>query len=183
MLIQEFPESLFKMEVKFLKLQNSFLSLDLKTWTSYSNLLERIHHSIDKVLAPFILAIVLHSACAACLETYMLTNTSYGSQNSYYLLSGIFFTSITLLQTYIFCETGQRLRNNAHRLGDAVFQGPWTDLSEEKLLCAQMLEARFSKTFVVHVGSFFELSMEFFGTIIGAVVTYFIVLAQMKKNN
>jgi hypothetical protein len=62
-------------------------------------------------------------------------------------------------------------------LTDEISTGPWSDLSVIPSL--NLIVAELQRSFSARGGPFFNLNMELFLQILGAVFTYFIILVQI----
>jgi len=61
---------------------------------------------------------------------------------------------------------------------NSISTGPWNDTSIIPSL--NLIVVELQRSFSARGGPFFTLNLEFFATMMGAVFTYFIILAQMK---
>jgi hypothetical protein len=64
------------------------------------------------------------------------------------------------------------------RLIEAMCEGPWPDASLLPGYNLMVIDTQ--RTFIVKGGPFFTLNLEYFVSLMGAVLTYFVVLVQFK---
>jgi len=66
----------------------------------------------------------------------------------------------------------------ADRLIAVVCTGPWSDRSDVPYM--NLIVVELQRSFSAKGGPFFTFSLEFFASIMGTILTYFIVLVQIK---
>jgi hypothetical protein len=65
-------------------------------------------------------------------------------------------------------------------VAEAICRGPWLETKPSLVPGLHLVALECSRCFVVRGGPFFTLSLEFFASVVGAILTYLVVLLQMK---
>ncbi|CAB3220149.1 unnamed protein product [Arctia plantaginis] len=97
-----------------------------------------------------------------------------------YAFSTIGYLSYTLGQVFHFCIFGNRLIEESSSVMEAAYSCQWYDGSEEAKTFVQIVCQQCQKAMSISGAKFFTVSLDLFASVLGAVVTYFMVLVQLK---
>ncbi|KAF4525329.1 Odorant receptor 30 [Ephemera danica] len=155
----------------------SFKRVDLTTWLHCQRRLSRLMARINKTWAPMIVVTVLCNTLAICFLSYTIVRVSEFKILVWIVIG---YTLLTFLDVFLYCEAGHRLKTQGEAITDAVCQGPWLHMKSSFVPGMNLVANNCSRSFVARGGPFFTLSLEFFASLVGAVLTYLIVLLQIK---
>ncbi|VVD05351.1 unnamed protein product [Leptidea sinapis] len=97
-----------------------------------------------------------------------------------YAFSTVGYLSYTLGQVFHFCIFGNRLIEESSSVMEAAYSCQWYDGSEEAKTFVQIVCQQCQKAMSISGAKFFTVSLDLFASVLGAVVTYFMVLVQLK---
>ncbi|XP_059477112.1 uncharacterized protein LOC132197681 isoform X2 [Neocloeon triangulifer] len=153
--------------------------------TKLQNWIEN-HHSINDLLdeinsltAPAIVIAVAAAGLRICIFFYMILRL-YDDAN----VVSVFVYGITAAQQiFIYCILGQQIKNNLENLHTIAQKELWKQTygsgRHAALIVCTTAGDNLSQS--LPGTPFFHMSLHYLATIIGAVVTYFIVLMQLNK--
>ncbi|KAF4521012.1 Odorant receptor 33 [Ephemera danica] len=153
-------------------------NLDLGAWIDFQQTLARILGNINSFSFVYTSIMIGINASNMCLMAYICTKLVSHSSLIVAVLAGYCF--LIVIQTFLYCEAGHRLKQQGEGISEAVCRIPWLRTQPYLVPGLQLLVQDCSRSFVVRIGPFFTLSMEFFSSLIGVVLTYFIVLVQFN---
>ena len=123
------------------------------------------------------------------------------SDNRYQFSTTASFCATFLLQTFLYCHAGEQLKQQVRQghlpsrqgqgshsrlmlqgqeLSEAACRAPWLRAHPALVPGLHLVALDCRRCFVVRGGPFFTLSLEFFASVVGAVITYLVVLLQIK---
>ncbi|CAH4027686.1 unnamed protein product [Pieris brassicae] len=97
-----------------------------------------------------------------------------------YAFTTVGYLSYTLGQVFHFCIFGNRLIEESSSVMEAAYSCQWYDGSEEAKTFVQIVCQQCQKAMSISGAKFFTVSLDLFASVLGAVVTYFMVLVQLK---
>lgn len=97
-----------------------------------------------------------------------------------YALSVAGYLIYALSQVFHFCIFGNRLIEESSSVMEAAYSCHWYDGSEEAKTFVQIVCQQCQKAMSISGAKFFTVSLDLFASVLGAVVTYFMVLVQLK---
>ncbi|CAB3370700.1 Hypothetical predicted protein [Cloeon dipterum] len=140
----------------------------------------RILQKINNVTAPNVFVTVILCTLQACVTDYIV---ALGLIETFHASVLSCFGTLALLQIYIYCLFGHKIRLLVTEIHTAAHRVLWIRQSKQIQHAIMMIaSATDGPNSVPRIGApFFDLSMEFFISIVGVTITYFLVLMQFKK--
>ncbi|KAH8311508.1 hypothetical protein KR044_006666 [Drosophila immigrans] len=159
------------------KKQEMMVRSAIKYWV------ERHKHVVRLVAAigdTYGAALLLHML----ISTIMLTLLAYQATKiggvNVYAFTVIGYLGYALAQVFHFCIFGNRLIEESSSVMEAAYSCHWYDGSEEAKTFVQIVCQQCQKAMSISGAKFFTVSLDLFASVLGAVVTYFMVLVQLK---
>ncbi|CAB3373131.1 Hypothetical predicted protein [Cloeon dipterum] len=145
----------------------------LQEWLSLFSKVKRLMIDVNDAFSFQTVSLLLSNMAIICFAAY----TSAKIFSLFFFVTMIVLTLFSVLQTLLYCISGQNLLNTADKLCSRLAN---ISLADQPLVSVHhILLVETQRSFAVRGGPFFKLSLEFFATIIGAVFTYFMVLIQI----
>ncbi|XP_065172042.1 odorant receptor coreceptor [Atheta coriaria] len=144
---------------------------------------ERHKHVVRLVTAigdAYGIALLLHmltSTITLTLLAYQATKIDGVTKYAATVLGYLFYA---LAQVFLFCIFGNRLIEESSSVMEAAYSCHWYDGSEEAKTFVQIVCQQCQKAMSISGAKFFTISLDLFASVLGAVVTYFMVLVQLK---
>ncbi|NP_001303637.1 odorant receptor coreceptor [Cimex lectularius] len=159
------------------KKQELLVRSAIKYWVERHKHVVRFVTSIGDCYGSALLLHMLTSTVTLTLLAYQATKIEavdvYASTVIGYLL-------YTLGQVFVFCIHGNELIEESSSVMEAAYSCHWYDGSEEAKTFVQIVCQQCQKSLTVSGAKFFTVSLDLFASVLGAVVTYFMVLVQLK---
>ena len=144
------------------------------------------------------LALLLHMLTSTIMLTLLAYQATKIDGVNVYALSVIGYLLYALAQVFLFCIFGNRLIEEVRKFNcliihvlmsidlqsssvmEAAYSCHWYDGSEEAKTFVQIVCQQTQKPLAISGAKFFTVSLDLFASVLGAVVTYFMVLVQLK---
>lgn len=149
----------------------------IKYWVERHKHVVRLVTSIGDTYGTALLFHMLVSTITLTLLAYQATKID---GLNVYAFSTIGYLSYTLGQVFHFCIFGNRLIEESSSVMEAAYSCQWYDGSEEAKTFVQIVCQQCQKAMSISGAKFFTVSLDLFASVLGAVVTYFMVLVQLK---
>ncbi|XP_058116742.1 odorant receptor coreceptor [Anopheles ziemanni] len=149
----------------------------IKYWVERHKHVVRLVSAIGDTYGPALLLHMLTSTIKLTLLAYQATKI--GGVNVYGL-TVIGYLCYALAQVFLFCIFGNRLIEESSSVMEAAYSCHWYDGSEEAKTFVQIVCQQCQKAMTISGAKFFTVSLDLFASVLGAVVTYFMVLVQLK---
>nr|AII15784.1 odorant receptor co-receptor [Sitotroga cerealella] len=149
----------------------------IKYWVERHKHVVRLVSSIGDTYGTALLFHMLVSTITLTLLAYQATKID---GLNVYAFSTIGYLSYTLGQVFHFCIFGNRLIEESSSVMGAAYSCQWYDGSEEAKTFVQIVCQQCQKAMSISGAKFFTVSLDLFASVLGAVVTYFMVLVQLK---
>ncbi|XP_068623291.1 odorant receptor coreceptor [Battus philenor] len=149
----------------------------IKYWVERHKHVVRLVASIGDTYGTALLFHMLVSTITLTLLAYQATKID---GLNVYAFSTIGYLSYTLGQVFHFCIFGNRLIEESSSVMEAAYSCQWYDGSEEAKTFVQIVCQQCQKAMSISGAKFFTVSLDLFASVLGAVVTYFMVLVQLK---
>uniref|UniRef100_A0A310S3L4 Odorant receptor n=1 Tax=Chrysomela lapponica TaxID=153811 RepID=A0A310S3L4_CHRLA len=144
---------------------------------------ERHKHVVRLVTAigdAYGVALLLHMLTSTVLLTLLAYQATQINGVNTYAASVIGYLVYSLAQVFHFCIFGNRLIEESSSVMEAAYSCHWYDGSEEAKTFVQIVCQQCQKAMSISGAKFFTISLDLFASVLGAVVTYFMVLVQLK---
>ncbi|XP_065201681.1 odorant receptor coreceptor [Planococcus citri] len=159
------------------KKQEILVRSAIKYWVERHKHIVRYVASISEMYG---MALLFHML----VTTFTLTLLAYQATKingvNVYAFSTIGYLVYTLGQIYTFCIYGNELIDESSSVMEAAYSCSWYDGSEEAKTFVQIVCQQCQKALSVTGAKFFTVSLDLFASVLGAVVTYFMVLIQLS---
>ncbi|KAB0791625.1 hypothetical protein PPYR_03425 [Photinus pyralis] len=144
---------------------------------------ERHKHVVRLVTAigdTYGIALLLHMLTSTIMLTLLAYQATKIDGVNPYAFSVIGYLLYALGQVFHFCIFGNRLIEESSSVMEAAYSCHWYDGSEEAKTFVQIVCQQCQKAMSISGAKFFTVSLDLFASVLGAVVTYFMVLIQLK---
>ncbi|XP_023716643.1 odorant receptor coreceptor [Cryptotermes secundus] len=125
-------------------------------------------------------ALLLHMLTSTVTLTLLAYQATKIEAVDVYACSVIGYLVYTLGQVFLFCFFGNRLIEESSSVMEAAYSCQWYDGSEEAKTFIQIVCQQCQKAMSISGAKFFTVSLDLFASVLGAVVTYFMVLVQLN---
>ncbi|XP_058062808.1 odorant receptor coreceptor [Anopheles bellator] len=149
----------------------------IKYWVERHKHVVRLVTAIGDTYGPALLLHMLTSTIKLTLLAYQATKID---GVNVYGLTVIGYLCYALAQVFLFCIFGNRLIEESSSVMEAAYSCHWYDGSEEAKTFVQIVCQQCQKAMTISGAKFFTVSLDLFASVLGAVVTYFMVLVQLK---
>ncbi|XP_041972175.1 odorant receptor coreceptor [Aricia agestis] len=149
----------------------------IKYWVERHKHVVRLVTSIGDTYGTALLFHMLVSTITLTLLAYQATKIN---GINVYAFSTLGYLCYTLGQVFHFCIFGNRLIEESSSVMEAAYSCQWYDGSEEAKTFVQIVCQQCQKAMSISGAKFFTVSLDLFASVLGAVVTYFMVLVQLK---
>nr|AJF20962.1 olfactory coreceptor [Operophtera brumata] len=149
----------------------------IKYWVERHKHVVRLVGSIGDTYGTALLFHMLVSTITLTLLAYQATKIN---GVNVYAFSTLGYLCYTLGQVFHFCIFGNRLIEESSSVMEAAYSCQWYDGSEEAKTFVQIVCQQCQKALSISGAKFFTVSLDLFASVLGAVVTYFMVLVQLK---
>ncbi|XP_011164243.1 odorant receptor coreceptor [Solenopsis invicta] len=159
------------------KKQEMLVRSAIKYWV------ERHKHIVRLVTAvgdAYGFALLLHMLTTTITLTLLAYQATKVNGINVYAASTIGYVLYTFGQVFLFCIFGNRLIEESTSVMEAAYSCHWYDGSEEAKTFVQIVCQQCQKAMSISGAKFFTVSLDLFASVLGAVVTYFMVLVQLK---
>ncbi|XP_066148836.1 odorant receptor coreceptor [Euwallacea fornicatus] len=144
---------------------------------------ERHKHVVRLVTAigdAYGVALLLHMLTATIMLTLLAYQATKINGINPYAATTIGYLIYSLAQVFHFCIFGNRLIEESSSVMEAAYSCHWYDGSEEAKTFVQIVCQQCQKALSISGAKFFTISLDLFASVLGATVTYFMVLVQLK---
>ncbi|XP_049824774.1 odorant receptor coreceptor isoform X2 [Aethina tumida] len=144
---------------------------------------ERHKHVVRLVTAigdAYGVALLLHMLTSTVMLTLLAYQATKIDGVNTYAASTLGYLLYALGQVFHFCIFGNRLIEESSSVMEAAYSCHWYDGSEEAKTFVQIVCQQCQKAMSISGAKFFTISLDLFASVLGAVVTYFMVLVQLK---
>ncbi|XP_066591214.1 odorant receptor coreceptor [Prorops nasuta] len=159
------------------KKQEMLVRSAIKYWV------ERHKHVVRLVTAigdAYGIALLLHMLATTITLTLLAYQATKVHAVDVYAATVIGYLLYSLGQVFLFCIFGNRLIEESSSVMEAAYSCHWYDGSEEAKTFVQIVCQQCQKAMSISGAKFFTVSLDLFASVLGAVVTYFMVLVQLK---
>ncbi|XP_015432571.1 PREDICTED: odorant receptor coreceptor [Dufourea novaeangliae] len=159
------------------KKQEMLVRSAIKYWV------ERHKHTVRLVTAvgdAYGIALLLHMLATTVTLTLLAYQATKINGINVYSASVIGYLLYTLGQVFMLCIFGNRLIEESTSVMEAAYSCHWYDGSEEAKTFVQIVCQQCQKAMSISGAKFFTVSLDLFASVLGAMVTYFMVLVQLK---
>ncbi|ENN72504.1 hypothetical protein HUJ04_001120 [Dendroctonus ponderosae] len=144
---------------------------------------ERHKHVVRLVTAigdAYGVALLLHMLTATVMLTLLAYEATKIDGLNTYAATTLGYLLYSLAQVFHFCIFGNRLIEESSSVMEAAYSCHWYDGSEEAKTFVQIVCQQCQKSLFISGAKFFTISLDLFASVLGATVTYFMVLVQLK---
>lgn len=144
---------------------------------------ERHKHVVRLVTAigdAYGVALLLHMLTSTIMLTLLAYQATKIDGVNVYAATVLGYLIYALAQVFHFCIFGNRLIEESSSVMEAAYSCHWYDGSEEAKTFVQIVCQQCQKAMSISGAKFFTISLDLFASVLGAVVTYFMVLVQLK---
>ncbi|KAH8292238.1 hypothetical protein KR054_007549 [Drosophila jambulina] len=159
------------------KKQEMMVRSAIKYWVERHKHVVRLVAAIGDTYGAALLLHMLTSTIKLTLLAYQATKI--GGVNVY-AFTVVGYLGYALAQVFHFCIFGNRLIEESSSVMEAAYSCHWYDGSEEAKTFVQIVCQQCQKAMSISGAKFFTVSLDLFASVLGAVVTYFMVLVQLK---
>ncbi|KAK3927047.1 Odorant receptor coreceptor [Frankliniella fusca] len=124
--------------------------------------------------------LLLHMLNATVILTILAYQATKVSDFDVFACSTAGYVVYSMAQIYLFCIHGNELIEESSTVMEAAYSCQWYDGSEEVKTFVQIVCQQCQKNLVVSGARFFTVSLDLFASVLGAMVTYFMVLIQLN---
>lgn len=159
------------------KKQEMLVRSAIKYWV------ERHKHIVRLVTAigdAYGIALLLHMLTTTITLTLLAYQATKINAVDVYAASVIGYLLYSLGQVFMLCIFGNRLIEESSSVMEAAYSCHWYDGSEEAKTFVQIVCQQCQKAMSISGAKFFTVSLDLFASVLGAMVTYFMVLVQLK---
>ncbi|XP_071870563.1 odorant receptor co-receptor [Bombus fervidus] len=159
------------------KKQEMLVRSAIKYWV------ERHKHIVRLVTAigdAYGVALLLHMLITTITLTLLAYQATKINAVDTYAASVIGYLLYSLGQVFMLCIFGNRLIEESSSVMEAAYSCHWYDGSEEAKTFVQIVCQQCQKAMSISGAKFFTVSLDLFASVLGAMVTYFMVLVQLK---
>ncbi|XP_076182116.1 odorant receptor co-receptor isoform X1 [Ptiloglossa arizonensis] len=159
------------------KKQEMLVRSAIKYWV------ERHKHIVRLVTAigdAYGVALLLHMLTTTITLTLLAYQATKVHAVDTYAASVIGYLLYSLGQVFMLCIFGNRLIEESSSVMEAAYSCHWYDGSEEAKTFVQIVCQQCQKAMSISGAKFFTVSLDLFASVLGAMVTYFMVLVQLK---
>ncbi|XP_065334516.1 odorant receptor coreceptor [Cloeon dipterum] len=149
----------------------------IKYWVERHKHILRYIESIGDSYGMALLLHMLTSTVTLTLLSYEATKITGINLHAFTVIG---YLSYTLAQVFLFCLFGNRLIEESVSVMHAAYSCPWYNGSEEAKTFVQIVCQQCQRPLSVSGAKFFTVSLDLFASVLGAVVTYFMVLIQLN---
>lgn len=125
-------------------------------------------------------ALLLHMLISTINLTLLAYQATKIDGVNVYAFSTLGYLLYALGQVFFFCIFGNRLIEESSSVMEAAYSCHWYDGSEEAKTFVQIVCQQCQKAMTISGAKFFTVSLDLFASVLGAVVTYFMVLVQLN---
>ncbi|XP_071447946.1 odorant receptor coreceptor [Hetaerina americana] len=148
-----------------------------KYWVEKHKYIVRFVEYIGDSYGMALLIHMLTSTITLTLLSYEATKISSVDMHALTVITYLFYT---LGQVFLFCIYGNKLIEESTSVMQAAYDSPWYECTEEAKAFIQIVCQQSQRPMSVSGAKFFTVSLDLFASVLGAVVTYFMVLIQLK---
>ncbi|KAF4516856.1 Odorant receptor 19 [Ephemera danica] len=152
---------------------------ELTLWLNYHHKLEKLLLEINNITSLPVFVSVIFTAIQLCFVAVVIVKRFL--QDSSDSISLLLFAITSMQQLFMFCLLGQKIREQLVELQRTAYSAPWLRSQRGMHSALMICNAATERAMPLPGAPFFALSLEFFASIMGVVVTYFIVLLQFNK--
>ncbi|KAF4526421.1 Odorant receptor 14 [Ephemera danica] len=158
--------------------KSNTMHCNLSTWLQFHQEIVRLMQRVSTVASPCAVLTIAVNTLHMCFLAYIVTKRYVDTLSMTVFMA---FALLALLQSFFYCNIGQKIRNKVAELQQAAYAAPWLDSPRDTqhamvMICSSATE----RAMPLPGAPFFALSLEFFASVLGAVFTYFIVLLQIN---
>ncbi|XP_059484891.1 odorant receptor coreceptor [Neocloeon triangulifer] len=135
---------------------------------------------IESVGDSYGMALLLHMLTSTVTLTLLSYEATKITGINLHAFTVIGYLCYTLAQVFLFCLFGNRLIEESVSVMHAAYSCPWYNGSEEAKTFVQIVCQQCQRPLSVSGAKFFTVSLDLFASVLGAVVTYFMVLIQLN---
>ncbi|KAF0749570.1 odorant receptor coreceptor, partial [Aphis craccivora] len=125
-------------------------------------------------------ALLFHMLVSTVILTILAYQATKINGVNVFAFSTIGYLMYSFAQIFMFCIHGNELIEESSSVMEAAYGCQWYDGSEEAKTFVQIVCQQCQKPLIVSGAKFFNVSLDLFASVLGAVVTYFMVLVQLK---
>ncbi|XP_026473065.1 odorant receptor coreceptor [Ctenocephalides felis] len=159
------------------KKQEMMVRSAIKYWVERHKHVVRLVAGIGDTYGGALLLHMLTSTITLTLLAYQATKID---RLNVFAFGVIGYLVYSLAQVFLFCVFGNRLIEESSSVMEAAYSCHWYDGSEEAKTFVQIVCQQCQKAMTISGAKFFTVSLDLFASVLGAVVTYFMVLVQLK---
>ncbi|XP_044737916.1 odorant receptor coreceptor [Chrysoperla carnea] len=159
------------------KKQELLVRSAIKYWVERHKHVVRLVTAIGDAYGAALLLHMLTSTITLTLLAYQATKIDGVNKYAASCLGYLFYA---LAQVFLFCIFGNRLIEESSSVMEAAYSCHWYDGSEEAKTFVQIVCQQCQKAMSISGAKFFTVSLDLFASVLGATVTYFMVLVQLK---
>ncbi|XP_058448316.1 odorant receptor coreceptor [Malaya genurostris] len=126
------------------------------------------------------IALLLHMLTSTINLTLLAYQATKIDGLNVYGFTVVGYLVYALAQVFLFCIFGNRLIEESSSVMESAYSCHWYDGSEEAKTFVQIVCQQCQKSLIISGAKFFTVSLDLFASVLGAVVTYFMVLVQLK---
>uniref|UniRef100_A0A0U5AEG0 Odorant receptor n=1 Tax=Reticulitermes speratus TaxID=60591 RepID=A0A0U5AEG0_9NEOP len=159
------------------KKQELLVRSAIKYWVERHKHVVRFVSNIGDTYGSALLLHMLTSTVALTLLAYQATKID---TVNVYACTVLGYLVYSLAQVFLFCFFGNRLIEESSSVMEAAYSCQWYDGSEEAKTFIQIVCQQCQKAMSISGAKFFTVSLDLFASVLGAIVTYFMVLVQLN---
>ncbi|XP_039298659.1 odorant receptor coreceptor [Nilaparvata lugens] len=159
------------------KKQELLVRSAIKYWVERHKHVVKYVSSINDAYGAALLIHMLITTVTLTLLAYQATKINNVDVYAATVIGYLFYT---LAQVFVYCIHGNELIEESSSVMEAAYSCHWYDGSEEAKTFVQIVCQQCQKSLTISGAKFFTVSLDLFASVLGAVVTYFMVLVQLK---
>ncbi|XP_059470471.1 uncharacterized protein LOC132193666 [Neocloeon triangulifer] len=153
------------------------MAINIENWVDFQQILARLMRKINSFAYPYVIVMAGYNAGILCITAYLFSKLT---DSPAFKLAVFGYMMNSIIRISLFCEAGHRLRKEGLAICDVIYKAPILRSTPSLGLALHSVALDCQRSFVARGGPFFTLSVEFFTSVAGAVLTYFVVLIQFK---
>ncbi|XP_070150951.1 odorant receptor 4-like [Polyergus mexicanus] len=134
---------------------------------------------IEELYTNIAMVLFVSDTLIICCLGYILVASLGTPDPMRIIMRTILFYVVSIMESFIYCFTGDYLTNKTNSIGDAAYNSYWYEAKYRESRFIVFLIMRSQKQLTITIGKIMDLSMERFSSIIKASASYISVLIAM----
>ncbi|KAF4526555.1 Odorant receptor 32 [Ephemera danica] len=154
-------------------------SFSIQGWIALQRKLIQLTEEANAFWSPIVVLTFTCNTVLLCLNAFTFVKTRSSSVSTIPIIL-LGYLVVNLMPTVIVCHAGHRFRRKGHAVSDAVRRCDWLRAPRALVPGLSLVAADCRDSFLLRGGPFFTVGLEFLVSVVGAVLTYLVVLLQFK---